>query len=49
MASAVAMMIGGAVVNALTFTGGNFLFSKLGKGNDAEKERERGMAKQLNN
>ena len=41
MASAVAMMIGGAVVNALAFTGGNFLFSKLGKGNDAEKERER--------
>ena len=41
MASAVAMTIGGAVVNALTFTGGNFLFSKLGKGNDAEKERER--------
>ena len=29
MASA-AMMIGGAVVNALAFTGGNFLFSKLG-------------------
>ena len=29
MASAVAMMIGGAVVNALAFTGGNFLFSKF--------------------
>ena len=41
MASAVAMMIGGAVVNALAFTGGNFLFSKLGKNQDAEKERER--------
>ena len=41
MASAVAMMIGGAVVNALAFTGGNFLFSKLGKTQDAEKERER--------
>ena len=41
MASAVGMMIGGAVVNALAFTGGNFLFSKLGKSNDAEKERER--------
>lgn len=41
MASAVAMMIGGAVVNALAFTGGNFLFSKLGKSDDAEKERER--------
>ena len=34
-------MIGGAVVNALVFTGGNFLFSKLGKNQDAEKERER--------
>ena len=41
MASAVAMMIGGAVVNALAFTGGIFLFSKLGKPQDAEKERER--------
>ena len=41
MASAVAMMIGGAVVNALAFTGGNFLFSKLEKTQDAEKERER--------
>ena len=41
MASAVAMMIGGAVVNSLAFTGGNFLFSKLGKTQDAEKERER--------
>ena len=41
MESAVAMMIGGAVVNALAFTGGNFLFSKLGKNQDAEKERER--------
>ena len=41
MASAVAMMIGGAVVNALAFTGSIFLFSKLGKNNDAEAERER--------
>ena len=41
MASAVAMMIGGAVVNAMTFTGDSFLFSKLGKNQDAEKERER--------
>ena len=41
MASAVAMMIGGAVVNALAFTGSNFLFSKLGKNNDAEAESER--------
>ena len=45
MASAVAMMIGGAVVNALAFTGGNFLFSKLGKTQDAEK-KEKDMIKQ---
>ena len=40
MTSAVAMMIGGAVVNALVFTGGNYLFSKLDRSNDAEKEKE---------
>ena len=40
MASAVAMMIGSAVVNASVFTGGNFLFSKLDKSNVTEKERE---------
>ena len=31
MASTLAMMIGGAVVNALAFTESNFLFSKMGK------------------
>ena len=41
MASAVAMMIGGAVVNALAFSGSNYLFSHMGKSGDAEKERER--------
>ena len=41
MATAVAMMIGGAIVNALAFTGGTYLFPKLGKSDDAEKERER--------
>ena len=46
MASAVAM-IGGAVVNALAFTGGNFLFSKLGKTQDAEK-KEKDMIEQSN-
>ena len=40
MVSAVAMMIGGVVVNILAFTRGDFLFSKLGKSNDAEKEIE---------
>ena len=41
MASAVAMMVGGAVVNALAFSGSNYLFSKMGKDGDAEAERER--------
>ena len=49
MASAVAMMIGGAVVNALAFSGSNYLFSHMGKSDDAEKERERDMAKLWNN
>ena len=35
MASAAAMMIGGALVNALAYTGNNFLFSKLGKNQEA--------------
>ena len=39
MASAVAMMVGGAIVNALAFTGGNYLFSKMGSHSDEEKER----------
>ena len=41
MASAVAIMIGGADVNTLAFMESNFLFSKLGKTQDAEKGRER--------
>ena len=39
--AAIGMMIGGAVVNALAFTGGNYLFSMLGRSNEAEKERKR--------
>ncbi|MCG7891853.1 MAG: hypothetical protein N0C80_16555 [Candidatus Thiodiazotropha endolucinida] len=39
MASAVVMMLGGAVVNAFAFSGSNYLFSNIGK--DADKERER--------
>jgi len=35
------MMIGGAVVNAIAFTGGNYLFSLLGRRDEAEKERKR--------
>ena len=37
----IAMMVGGAIVNALAFTGGNYLFSKLGHDNTAQVERER--------
>jgi len=39
--AAIGMMIGGAVVNALAFTGGNYLFSLLGRSDAAEKERKR--------
>jgi len=39
---AIGMMVGGAVVNALAFTGSNYLFSVLGdKSAEAEKERKR--------
>ena len=41
MAIAVAMIIGGAVVNALAFTGSYYLLSHLGKSGDAEAERKR--------
>jgi len=41
--AAIGMMVGGAVVNALAFTGGNnYLFSLIGgKSAEAEKERKR--------
>ena len=39
--ASIAMMLGGALVNALAFSGSNYLFSKMGKNNDAEAERER--------
>ena len=39
--AAIGMMVGGAVVNAVAFTGGNYLFSLLGdKSAEAEKERK---------
>ena len=41
MVSAVAMMVGESIVNTRAFSGSYFLFSKLGKSDDAEKERER--------
>ena len=34
------MMIGGAVVNVLDFTRGNYLFSMIGGSDEAEKERK---------
>ena len=34
------MMVGGAIVNAVAFTGGNFLFSKLSHNDSAAIERE---------
>ena len=39
MASAAVMMLGGAVVNALAFSGSNYLFSKVGKMMQAQKEK----------
>ena len=50
MATAIAMMVGGAIVNALAFTGGNYLFSKLGGHDDTaqiEKERHDKAIEQL--
>ena len=49
MASAVAMMIGGAVVNALAFTEGNFFDSQNWEKHKTLKKKERGMIKQSNN
>ena len=37
----VALMVGGALLNALAFTGANFLFSNLSGDSGAEEERER--------
>ena len=37
MAASIAMMIGGAIVNAFAFTGGNFLFSTLGRNDESAK------------
>ena len=48
MASAVAMMIGGAVVNALAFTGGNFLYSQNWEKLKTLKKKEKDMIEQSN-
>ena len=47
MASAIAMMIGGAITNALAFTGGNYLFSHMGSNSDEERERHDKAMEQL--
>ena len=46
--AAIAMMLGGAVVNALAFTGGNYFFSRLhGGGADGERKRHDLAVEQL--
>jgi hypothetical protein len=43
------MMVGGAVINALAFSGSNFMFSQLGHGDaDAERKRHDLAVEQLN-
>ena len=37
----IAMMLGGAIANALTFTGSSFLFSSLSKDSIDKKERKK--------
>ena len=37
--ASVAIMVGGALVNALAFSGSNYLFSKLGQGDTEEQKR----------
>ena len=48
MASAVAMMIGGAVVNALAFTGGIFFYSQNWEKLKMLKKKEKDMTEQSN-
>ena len=40
----IAMMVGGAFVNALAFSGSNYLFSKLDKGDTAEEQKRHDKA-----
>ena len=49
MASAIAMMVGGAIVNALAFSGGNFFILKTGEKATMLKKKKRDMIKQSNN
>ena len=47
MASAVVMMLGGAAVNALAFSGSNYLFSHVGSNADEERKRHDKAMEQL--
>jgi hypothetical protein len=47
MASAVAMMLGGAITNALAFSGSNYLFSHMGSDADEERKRHDKAVEQL--
>jgi hypothetical protein len=39
MASAIVMMVGGAITNAFAFSGSNYLFSHMGRNVDQERKR----------
>ena len=42
--ASVALLVGGALVNALAFSGSNYLFSKLDKGDTAEEQKRHDRA-----
>ena len=48
MASAIAMMVGGAITNALAFSGSNYLFSHMGSHSDEERKRHDKAMEELN-
>ena len=47
MASAIAMMVGGAITNAFAFSGSNYLFSHMGSHSDEERKRHDKAMEQL--
>lgn len=44
--ASVALLVGGAIVNALAFTGSNFLFSKLGSSDALEEQKRHNKAQE---
>ena len=44
--ASIALMVGGAFVNALAFSGSNYLFSKLDKGDTAEEQKRHDKARE---